>query len=408
MTNKLVFAPVIFLLFFSCSGPKVDYVAKVKLLNLTEGSIYDKELVYDVIFDAEEYDIDSLKKKSRALFLQGIDQYKNKGNTIKAIDLFKQSILTFPDAKTYYELGNALLDNRSLSDGLLVNKMDLVLESLDAYDVADHLNFQPKYNIYYKEACANNMLYYDAQTKEDKYLDRTFSSLRQAFSNGFYDTLFLKKDVRINSVVNTSEYHNILLNAQIEKERSSGNTSFELFKNAFPTSQSNGLEIDKSKVDMSSYDQSISYDFADFIPEMENSDFGRDVSHDYFYVAKVAETPVYTALVYRSMSFYGESMQPVYATLVTFDTQGAIISKKLIACECSAEKIKEAKIENNNIIIHDYKRQWEQPIDKVAFENNKVIAYELKASVKYKIEDTGKIVDEDVPTGYKDSTVASK
>ena len=192
-----------------------------------------------------------------------------------------------------------------------------------------------------------------------------------------------------------------------KSKKTSPNALFELFKNAFPVSETATLEIDKEHVDLDRYDQSISYDFAAFIPEMENTEFGREVLHDYFYVAKVAETTVYSALVYRSMSFYGENMQPVHTTLVTFDKQGEIIAKKLIFCECSAEKIKDAKIENNIITIHDYKRKWEQPIDKVDFEDNKLIANELKASIKYKIKDTGKIVDEDVPSDYKDSTVAS-
>ncbi|MBC7488245.1 MAG: hypothetical protein H7282_16005 [Cytophagaceae bacterium] len=397
--HKLIFIPVILLLLFSCSGPEVDYVAKVKVLHLTNASLYDEELVYDVIFDSEESDVDSLKNKSRILFLSGIDQYKNKDNTRKAIDFFKESILVFPDAKTYYELGNALLDR---------NNFDQAKEAINAYRVAEHLNFQPKFNIYYKEACANNILYHNVAAEEkENYMSRVVASLRMAFYNGFSDTVQLKNDPRINSIVVTDEYKSIILNARIEKEKGSPNALFELFKNAFPASETTTLEINKEHVDLARYDQSISYDFAAFIPEMENTEFGREVSHDYFYVAKVAETPLYTALVYRSMSFYGENMQPVHTTLVTFDTQGEIIAKKLISCECSAEKIKDAKIENNIITIHDYKRKWEHPIDKVDFEDNKVIAYELKASIKYRIDNTGKIIDEDVPSNYKDSTVAS-
>jgi len=399
MMHKLIFTSFLFLTLFSCE-PKVNHVAKVKVLHMTEESIYDKKLVYDVIFDSEEYGIDSVKNKSRALFLEGIDHYKNKKNTRKAIDLFKESILVFPDAKTYYELGNALLD---------FNRIDLASEAIQAYEVADHLNFQPKFNIFYKEACANNMLYHDAPSeKKSDYLYETLSSLRQAFYHGFMDTVQLKNDVRIQSITSNPEYKSILLNARLEREKGSPNALFDLFKNAFPITQSKTFEIDKANVEMTSYDQSISYDFAPFIPEMENTGFGREVTHDYFYVAKVAETPSYTALVYRSMSFYGEDMQPVRATLVTFNTQGEIIAKKIIACQCSAEKVKEAKIENNMITIHDYKRRWEQPIGTIDLEKNKIVGYDLQATVKYKIEDNGNITDEDVPANYKDSTVASK
>ncbi|MDF2456156.1 MAG: hypothetical protein K0R51_2149 [Cytophagaceae bacterium] len=401
MICRLILVPIVLFLLISCSGPKVDHIAKVQVLHMTEESIYDEKLVYDVIFDSEEYDVDSIKNKSRVLFLQGIDQYKNKKDIRKAINLFKESILIFPDAKTYYELGNAFLD---------FNREDLVKEALDAYRVAEYLDFQPKFNLYYKEACANNILYHTASTEEEKsdYLYETVSNLRMAFSNGFSDTLLLKNDVRIKSITSQSEYKSMLLHVKIEKGKGSSNALFDLFKNAFPVTQTAVFEIDKTNVEMGDYDESISYDFANFIPEMENTGFGREVTHDYFYVAKIAETPLYTALVYKSMSFYGDDMQPVRATLVTFNPQGEIIAKKIIACQCSAEKIKDAKIENNIVTIHDYKRQWEHAMGKVDLGKNKIIGYDLQATVKYKIEDTGQIVNEDVPANYKDSTVASK
>src|SRR3954463_16583419 len=109
MKATSLFALSCFTILIGCTGTETKYVAKVKLLKLGKDDIYNKEMVYDVIFDSQELKLDSLRNKSRQLFLQGVDKYKNKKDATGAIDMFKQSILIFPDPKTYYELGNALV-----------------------------------------------------------------------------------------------------------------------------------------------------------------------------------------------------------------------------------------------------------------------------------------------------------
>jgi hypothetical protein len=386
------------LLFNSCDNK--EYTLKVRLLHLQQSDIYDKDLVYDVIFDAEENNIDSLKTESRRVFLQGVDFYKNKKKPAVAVDLFKKSILLFPDAKTYYELGSALMDSKeSLED---------YKEAIKAFDVADHLKFQPVSSIYYKKACANGLFYnlynhLSSPEEKDEFLMIAISNLRKAFENGFSDTLALKSDARIKPIVATKEYQKMVLAFQANHQ-TDGNSLFSIYSKSFFTNL-NKLEIGLENVDMSDYKESISYDFAPFIPEMENTTFSRDVSHDYFYVAKLAETPTYTALVYSSISFYGEYMQPVHTTLAIYNPQGEIISKKLISCQCSAEKVKTAIIDNNKITITDYKRIWEKAIDAVPFEENKIKTYEQIVQAKFSIDENGKIISEEVPENYNDSTL---
>src|SRR5688572_1780789 len=171
----------------ACSEPEKNYVVKVKLRHLSAKDIYDKDLVYDVIFDAEEQNADSLKLRSRQLFLQGIDQLKNKKRPAKAKLLFISSILTFPEAKTYYELGNAMLE--------------LKFDAGDAYkafEVARHLDFRPAGNTYYGQAIASTEL------QEQK--DYVFNILSTAFENGFTDTLKLFREPRLRHVVQSKEF----------------------------------------------------------------------------------------------------------------------------------------------------------------------------------------------------------
>lgn len=388
-------------LFSACSGPQKEYLLKVKLLKLDTKHIYDKGLVYDVIFDSEEANPDSLKNKSRELFLKAIDTYKNKEQPGIAVDIFKASILAFPEAKTYYELGNALLDTEVLYN---------MQEAIEAYEVAEHLHFQPLSNVHYKKACAYNMLYNsplaDAK-KKNSYYYRAIDHLRQAFNNGYFDTTALRNDPRINHLVSTKEYKRMVMEIMGQQESKPVNALFDMFRNSFPVS-SGSLEIPLMKVDMQDYRESINYDYARFIPEMENVSFGRDVSHDFFYVARIAETSNYTALVYSSISFWEEEMQPVHTTLATYNNEGEIISKKLISCQCSAEKIKIATVEDRVITVQDYKRIWELPIDKVGFYDNKVKDHELIAEAKFRIDETGMIVDDNVPENYNDTTIVAQ
>ena len=82
----------ILLFVYSCHN-NTNYVAKVKLRTLANHEMFDKNKVYDVIFDAEELQIDSLRNQSRQLFLKGVDAYKNKKHFAQAIDYFKSITL---------------------------------------------------------------------------------------------------------------------------------------------------------------------------------------------------------------------------------------------------------------------------------------------------------------------------
>lgn len=380
----------------ACSGPTKEYVLKAKLNKLTHKDIYDYELVQDVIFDAEELNLDSLKAKSRESFLKGVDEYKNKKNISGAILWFKQSILNFPDAKTYYELGNALMEKET-------DKASLE-EAVKAYRVAEELEIKPLYSVYYKMACAENLLHKLGEEDEENYL--VISYLRRSFETGFYDTVSLAQDTRINSIITTSEYKSLLRTLRSENAKDSKNNLFEIYKSAYPR-HLEGYEV--SSVDgKEKNDESISYDFSAFVPEMQNTSFGREVSNDFFYVANVKETPAYTALVYRSVSFWGNGesyMMPSYTSIVTYDPKGVIIDRKLIACECSAEKIKTAKITGDKVYVEDFKRIWKEPIDKVSFDENEVEQYVSQASLTYVINEDGTINVPEVPANYIDSVI---
>ncbi|ABG59105.1 hypothetical protein [Cytophaga hutchinsonii] len=397
MVNKFTQFLVAFIslwMLHSCSGPQKEYVLKVKLNKLTQKDMYEYNLVKDVIFDAQELNVDSIKARSRESFLKGVDEYKNKHNAAAAVPLFKQSILTFPDAKTYYELGNALME---------LNTEASLDESIKAYRVAEELDIKPIASVYYKMACAQNMIGTLKKSDEDEYM--VISYLRKSFINGFYDTLTLAKDTRINSILSTMSYKTLLRELESFKYKEDRNGLFELFKQAYPRP----VEFEAALTDLTQYEnkESISYDFAVFVPEMQNTEFGREVSNDFFYNALVQETPAYTALIYTSVSFWGDhdALMPSFTSLVTYDPMGIIIDRKLIACQCSAEKVKTVKIKDNKVYVEDFKRIWKQPIDKVSFDDNEVDKFESLAKLTYTINEDGTIQASEIPANYMDTVI---
>lgn len=387
--NKYIYLlPII--LICACGQSNKEYVVKVKPVKLTAADIYNKDMVTDFVFDAEEQNINSLKTKSHKLFLQGIDAYKNKKDLVKAVNLFRQSILVFPEAKTYYEMGNVLLELRRSEKQLQ--------EIEEVYKIAEALNFQPLSMLYYKLACTNS------RTGEGY---GTAFYLKQAFEYGFSDTTLLYKDKNLQGFRQTDQFESTVAELLLNRLKGGATNPFELYKKAFiPRLKS--FEVTTNNVDMKEFKKSISYDFAKYIPEMENVSFGRDVSNDFFYVAKVAETENYTALLYTSINYYGEEMQPVHTKLVTYTKAGDIIASTLFSGQFSAEKIKTGKIEGDKIVLQDYKRIWKQPIDKVSFDENQIDKYEPIAKASFHIDNMGRIIEDEITPNYVDSVTFAK
>lgn len=384
---------IIPLLLIACSSERTEIIARVKPIQLLPNEIYNKDKVADFVFDMEELKNDSLRNESRQWFLKAIDAYKNKKQLAESIDLFKKSILIYPDAKTYYELGNALMD---------YNQEKVTLKKIDSiYTVAEHLGFKPLSQLYFKKACIDNL---EESNNDNKW--GAIYNLQSALREGFTDTALFYTDKHLKSITQSNLFVQMMIEYNAGKYKNNTGGLFGVFAKSF--TPANSFEITANDVELNNYTTSISYDFVKFIPEMQNTSFGRDVSHDFYYVAKVAETPNYVALIYKSINFWGAEMQPVITKISTYNKEGELISSKIFAAQFSAEKIKTGKFENNSIYIEDHKRLWKQPIDKVPFDQNEVLKYELVAKAEYAIDEKGKIIEKSVPANYNDSSVYAK
>lgn len=389
----------LFLIFFSCGKPKKEFILKVKLNKLQGDQIFDKDLVLDMVFDANEFGLDSVQRIAQQIFLEGLDQYKNKKNTIKAITLFKESLLYFPSAKTYYELGNAMLGFRQ--------NQALLEQAQTCFEIAQDLSFKPEYAVHLKLAKTAYLMEKLRKDDDNYRWWRVRHEIENAFNTGFFDTTAIQSDPDFAEFVKSPSYR-VLVIENLAKNASGGSFSkFDIFKNSF-TNHNPDLKIAENEVSMENYKQSISYEFADYIPEMENVSFGREVSNDFYYVAKVAETPEYVALVYATSSFDGEGYQPVETILAVYNNQGKQISRKVIACQCNAERIKTCSFNSGKLTIEEKKRNWEKPIKDFGPDDNTVVSVDLIAKAVFSFKNTGMIEAEDVPANFNDSIRIAK
>jgi hypothetical protein len=191
--------------------------------------------------------------------------------------------------------------------------------------------------------------------KMSYHLSQAIFNLTNAFEHGFNDTVLIQKDIRLSSLITTDSYKQVIaeLNAK---------TDFDKYKVLFPVlTQPYANSVDS--LDMKGSE--ISFDFAAFIPGMVTTSFGRGVNQDYYAIGKIAETPVYTALIYSTSLFDGmedpetwQGPNMVSTLLLTYSPNGTVIDSLLISCRCAEESAKTVKIANNIITTQDYTLTW--------------------------------------------------
>src|SRR6478752_3388334 len=130
------------LVMFACTKERVEYKYKVQLKPFTEDEIFMSQSIKTYLFDAEELNTDSLKGIAKKEFLTAIDFYKNKKDLEKAKQHLIKSIMMYPEAKSYYELGN-----------LYLAQDDSKNNASRAFCIAEDLGYRPVSEIYFKQAC---------------------------------------------------------------------------------------------------------------------------------------------------------------------------------------------------------------------------------------------------------------
>ncbi|SEW09501.1 TPR end-of-group domain-containing protein [Chitinophaga arvensicola] len=325
---------------------------------------HDKQDQTTKLSVASLYNADSVKyvaahaagknNAAEKVFLKAIDLYRNKKNAAGSVDLFIKSILLQPQAKSYYELGNALMDTRKVG------------EALSAYDMAELLDYKPLSKLLYNKACA-----YSISKKKDSAEYYLYAAIEFGYNN--MDNILKDPDLAWVREDNYAFKSNIL-----EAFAGAGDPEklqWNLFAGQFKPLHM-PVTIDKAYAkDLGQ--QFISYDFEIYVSEMRDTKFSRDVGSSFFYVGEVKKTPEYKTLIYgisdevEDPGNLSEGM-PFYYLMVSYNTSGKVLDKMLLAGQkLLNDPYRKAVISGNgDIEVTDYKIEYEKDPEKEGYKDN--------------------------------------
>lgn len=335
---------------------------------LSESDIFDGRVVGLYLNQNETID-----SKANALFLQGLDAYKNKKRMDSAEYYFTKSILVYPTARTFFELGNVLQEKKEYQT------------ALKAYRMADQLKYEPFASLLYNMACTYSLA-------KDGPMAARF--VENAIEAGFIHVEEIDKDKRLAYVREEEGY---LLKESIQRGlrgiTDSENLAWNQFKKQFPK-VSLPINLDeKSKKVTFTQDLLISYDFEKFVTEMRSNRFSREVSDGFYYYAQLAEKAEYVCLVYIRRNEFMDDASPLTYILTTFNHEGKLIDKLEIAGRTVFSDLLKSSVISNleQITITYYQTNFKEDPDAFGYEDNPIVSKEKVKVEQYTIQQNGKI-----------------
>jgi hypothetical protein len=369
------------LLFIACKQKATEATQPVSTLlkpALTSTAIYNFDSVASYLQNISSMQADSAKK----FFLKAIDTYKNNKKPQESINDFTSALALYPDKKSYYELGSALLD---------ANKPDM---ALNAFEMAEKLNYDPLGYVLFKKACC-----YATLKKEDNYEneEKATELIQYAVENGFTDRTKLLTEPKLKSL---NEYGALtrVYNAAMAGYGSTNNVLWNDFSNNFQQC-SFPLTINMESIKKLGKTNAINYDYEKYVTEMRDYKFSRDVGNEFFYYAKVTSTPDYKTVIYGSRSYdYGDGEKVAYIPcefyMASFNNDGKLLDKVILAGNLVYDKpfLVASLQQNGSFEIKEFANVFEKDTEKNGYENNKIVKSNLLKTTNYKINDKGMFV----------------
>ena len=127
---------------------------------------------------------------------------------------------------------------------------------------------------------------------------------------------------------------------------------------------------------------------------MAGERFSREVGKEFHYLARVSESPKYTALIYVVKNVIMGDNAPYGYVLASFDGKGKLIDKMVVGGAKTFDesyKLFTAKTARQ-FKIEDYKNTYERSTDENGYENNKIISRKLLTTKQFVISADGKFV----------------
>ncbi|PWV53795.1 tetratricopeptide repeat protein [Chitinophaga sp. S165] len=343
---------------------------------ILEDQIFDK----DVILNAGSIK-EGKNKVSDKYFLDGVDLYRNKKKPEEAIKLFKKSILEQPQARAYFELGNALADIDSLKN------------AASAYEIADALDYKPTSKVLYNLACVYSRA-------ADETLARYY--LISAIEFGYSNVKNIYEDKDLSYVRNNMYDFKRTVAAAMSGATDPDKLQWNLFWHEFePVSYP--LVLDEKYGEKLGEDY-ISYEYERFVAEMRQTEqFSRDVGSEFYHVGLAKANDSVKTLIYAVKNvIIDDRISPEYY-IVSFDHVGKLIDKLLIGGhEKIADPVRVATLtQNGNIEIGFFKHIFKKNPEDFGYSGNELLDVQFLEKQLYSITDDGHFVRKDDLLGMR-------
>jgi tetratricopeptide (TPR) repeat protein len=306
---------------------------------------------------------------SRRIFMGAIDLFRNKGNASGAVSLLLSSLRIYPSAAAYYELGNVYLEKGDFQ------------EALNAYTMAEKMEYAPLGNLLFQKACC----YAELNS------DEAYQYLTYAIENGYArgDKVFSNrhfKSLRNDDYLRTVYAEAMAGNGDPEA------LHWQSYSRAFPRLQL-PFQLDSGSYGRMKAVEIIPFDYETFIPEMRDYKFSRDVGNEFFYVGRLAQSPHFTVVIYGCRS-YEQDGSPIHYMLASFSSKGKLIDKKLVAgAKTFDAPYREARFSNEGEIeIKLYKLAFAKDPEKEGYEENSITGRELLETQLMRADSSGKFI----------------
>ena len=368
---KLVFFVSLLLLMASCGEPTevINTINKQKRIDieLAESDLFETTKIFAFL----ENEVKFIEEANK-LYLNGVDAFKNKKNLDSADYYLRQSILKEPSGKAYYELGNVFMDQK---------KYD---EALNAYDLAENLDFQPISKILYNKSCLYSL---------QENVEMSGQYLEYALQAGYNNLDHIDKDEDL-AELRKSRLFKPAIEKGVRGMSNSKNLFWLQFKKLFPKYPFPHTIESQLDEKIMAEKQYISYDFEKYISEMRDEKYSREVSKGFYHYAQMYETDKYVAVVYIVKEEFMGDAAPLLYRMATFTHEGKLIDKKRIGGKeyLSDDLWSTTFNKDKTIDISILKPTYEKDPDDEGYYENKIVSTEEVGQLKYKVDGSGMII----------------
>ena len=295
----------------------------------------------------------------------------NKGKQQAGIDTLTHSILHYPTAPSYFQLGNVYLESAAYED------------AINAYKMAKFIDNKPNKYLLYNLACAHSMDISDLDGKR-----RAINYLRMATQNSYAQKDSLLNDPRLDNIRYSYEFNKIYLDVFGQHDDRPA-AQFELFLKLFPQ-RSFPIQIEPHDLDKRFKEERRLHDPFNF-------NIGREAfipnEEHYIAVTMLKKTPDFVAVMY--LAYPVNSTEHPYRNyeISTYTPEGKNIDKLLFADNSNPDKYLCGKIDKElNITLSIYLNIWENNPDEYGYRNNRIDYSEFMYEEKFRINEKGKII----------------